>query len=554
LFEILSSGKIKANMAVLCNQSLGIINLIGFFSRGLNVVRNNAVISKQQSDMEENIMITGELRSKVDSIWDTIWTGGITSPITVLEQITYLMFMKLLDDNQLRAEANASILGVPLKNKVFQDGVCVISENPHVETEYRNLRWSVFHNFEPSEMLANIQNYVFPFIKTIGEGKDTAFSRYMKDTVFLIPTAKVLAKVVDGIDSMDMNNKDIMGDIYEYLLGKIASAGENGQFRTPRHIINMMVELMQPTLHDRVLDPAMGSAGFLLSSAAYVSGHQKNELMKTGNMKYYKSGMFSGFDTDQSMLRIGAMNMMLHGVEDPNIRYQDSLSGENTERDAYSLIMANPPFTGSVFREEISKDLLALCKTRKTELLFMALFVKMLKVGGRCASIVPDGVLFGSSSAHKALRKELVENQQLKAVISMPSGVFKPYAGVSTAILVFTKTNAGGTDKVWFYDMKADGFSLDDKRTPIDQSDIPDIIARFRHPEGEENRERTDQSFFVSKDEIVSNNYDLSINKYKKIEYVAVEYPPTKDILAEIEVINKQVEAETAELRKQLGL
>jgi len=554
LFEILSSGKIKANMAVLCNQSLGIINLIGFFSRGLNVVRNNAVISKQQSDMEENIMITGELRGKVDSIWDTIWTGGITSPITVLEQITYLMFMKLLDDNQLRAEANASILGVPLKNKVFQDGVCVISENPHVETEYRNLRWSVFHNFEPSEMLANIQNYVFPFIKTIGEGKDTAFSRYMKDTVFLIPTAKVLAKVVDGIDSMDMNNKDIMGDIYEYLLGKIASAGENGQFRTPRHIINMMVELMQPTLHDRVLDPAMGSAGFLLSSAAYVSRHQKNELMKTGNMKYYKSGMFSGFDTDQSMLRIGAMNMMLHGVEDPNIRYQDSLSGENTERDAYSLIMANPPFTGSVFREEISKDLLALCKTRKTELLFMALFVKMLKVGGRCASIVPDGVLFGSSSAHKALRKELVENQQLKAVISMPSGVFKPYAGVSTAILVFTKTNAGGTDKVWFYDMKADGFSLDDKRTPIDQSDIPDIIARFRHPEGEENRERTDQSFFVSKDEIVSNNYDLSINKYKKIEYVAVEYPPTKDILAEIEVINKQVEAETAELRKLLGL
>lgn len=499
-------------------------------------------------------MITGELRSKVDSIWDTIWTGGITSPITVLEQITYLMFMKLLDDNQLRAEANASILGVPLKNKVFQDGVCVISENPHVETEYRNLRWSVFHNFEPSEMLTNIQNYVFPFIKTIGEGKDTAFSRYMKDTVFLIPTAKVLAKVVDGIDSMDMNNKDIMGDIYEYLLGKIASAGENGQFRTPRHIINMMVELMQPTLHDRVLDPAMGSAGFLLSSAAYVSGHQKNELMKTDNMKYYKSGMFSGFDTDQSMLRIGAMNMMLHGVEDPNIRYQDSLSGENTERDAYSLIMANPPFTGSVFREEISKDLLALCKTRKTELLFMALFVKMLKVGGRCASIVPDGVLFGSSSAHKALRKELVENQQLKAVISMPSGVFKPYAGVSTAILVFTKTNAGGTDKVWFYDMKADGFSLDDKRNPIDQSDIPDIIARFRHLEDEENRERTEQSFFVTKEEIASNDYDLSINKYKKIEYVAVEYPPTKDILSEIEVINKQVEAETAELRKLLGL
>lgn len=499
-------------------------------------------------------MITGELRSKVDSIWDTIWTGGITSPITVLEQITYLMFMKLLDDNQLKAEANASILGVPLKNKVFQDGICVISENPHVETEYRNLRWNVFHNFEPGEMLTNIQTYVFPFIKTIGEGKDTAFSRYMKDTVFLIPTAKVLAKVVDGIDSMDMNNKDIMGDVYEYLLGKIAAAGENGQFRTPRHIINMMVELMQPTLHDRILDPAMGSAGFLLSSAAYVSGHQKNELMKTDNMKYYKSDMFSGFDTDQSMLRIGAMNMMLHGVEDPNIRYQDSLSGENTERDAYSLIMTNPPFTGSVFQEEISKDLLALCKTRKTELLFMALFIKMLKVGGRCASIVPDGVLFGSSSSHKALRKELVENQQLRAVISMPSGVFKPYAGVSTAILVFTKTNAGGTDKVWFYDMKSDGFSLDDKRTPIDQNDIPDIITRFQHLEDEENRERTEQSFFVPKDEIAGNDYDLSINKYKKTEYVAIEYPPTEEILTEIEALNQQVEAETAELRKLLGL
>ena len=498
-------------------------------------------------------MITGELKNKVDSIWDTIWTGGITSPITVLEQITYLLFMKLLDDNQLKAEANASILGVPLRNKVFQDGVCVISENPHVETEYRNLRWNVFHNFEPGEMLANIQNYVFPFIKTIGKGKDTAFSRYMKDTVFLIPTAKVLAKVVDGIDSMDMNNKDIMGDVYEYLLGKIAAAGENGQFRTPRHIINMMVALMQPTLKDRILDPAMGSAGFLLSSAAYINEHQKKELMRSENMKYFKAGMFSGFDTDQSMLRIGAMNMMLHGVEDPNIKYQDSLSGENTEREAYTLVMANPPFTGSVFQEEISKDLLALCKTRKTELLFCALFIKMLKVGGRCASIVPDGVLFGSSTAHKALRKELVENQQLRAVISMPSGVFKPYAGVSTAILVFTKTDAGGTDKVWFYDMHADGFSLDDKRSPIEQNDIPDIIARFHNLTDEETRERTEQSFFVPKDEIAANDYDLSINKYKKTEYKAVQYPPTSEIVAELERLQERIDQEMLELKRLLA-
>lgn len=497
-------------------------------------------------------MITGELKSKVDSIWDTIWTGGITSPITVLEQITYLMFMKLLDDNQLKAEAGANALGITLKNRVFGDGICVISENPHVETEYKNLRWHIFHNYEPGAMFSNIQTYVFPFIKQIGEGKDTAFSRYMKDTVFLIPTAKVLAKVVDGIDAMDMNNKDIMGDVYEYLLGKIAAAGENGQFRTPRHIISMMVQLMQPTLKDKILDPAMGSAGFLLESSSYISTHYANELMKADNAKYYKSGMFSGFDTDQSMLRIGAMNMMLHGVENPNIKYQDSLSGDNNERNCYRLIMANPPFTGSVFQEEISKDLLALCKTKKTELLFLALFVKMLEVGGRCASIVPDGVLFGSSTAHKAIRRELVENQKLVAVISMPSGVFKPYAGVSTAILIFTKTNDGGTDKVWFYDMKADGYSLDDKRSAITDNDIPDIIARFNNLSGEEGRERTEQSFFVSKKEIVDNGYDLSINKYKKTEYVAVEYPSTVEIFDRLDALEAEIAREMQELRKML--
>lgn len=495
-------------------------------------------------------MITGELKNKVDSIWDTIWTGGITSPITVLEQITYLMFMKLLDDNQLKAEAGANALGIQLKKKVFGDGICVISENPHVETEYRNLRWNVFHNFEPGAMFTNVQNYVFPFIKQIGDGKDTAFSRYMKDTVFLIPTPKVLAKVVDGIDAMDMNNKDIMGDVYEYLLGKIAAAGENGQFRTPRHIIRMMVELMKPTLEDHILDPAMGSAGFLLESSNYVTKHYSKELMRAENANKFKTEMFSGFDTDQSMLRIGAMNMMLHGVEDPNIKYQDSLSGDNNERNCYSLIMANPPFTGSVFQEEISKDLLALCKTRKTELLFLALFTKMLEVGGRCACIVPDGVLFGSSAAHKAIRKELVDNQKLTAVISMPSGVFKPYAGVSTAILIFTKTNAGGTDKVWFYDMTADGYSLDDKRSPIADNDIPDIIARYENFTGEEARERTDKSFFVPREEIIGNDYDLSINKYKKTEYVAVEYPSSQEIMADLRKLEKQISEAMDELEK----
>ena len=499
-------------------------------------------------------MITGELKNKVDSIWDTLWTGGIASPITVMEQITYLMFMKLLDDNQLKAEAGANALGVQLKKRVFGDGICVISENPHVETEYRNLRWNVFHNFEPGAMFSNIQNFVFPFIKQIGEGKDTAFSRYMKDTVFLIPTAKVLAKVVDGIDALDMNNKDIMGDVYEYLLGKIAAAGENGQFRTPRHIIRMMVELMKPTLDDRILDPAMGSAGFLLESSNYLAKHYAKELMRSDNATRFKTEMFSGFDTDQSMLRIGAMNMMLHGVEDPNIKYQDSLSGDNNERNCYTLIMANPPFTGSVFQEEISKDLLSLCKTRKTELLFLTLFTKMLEVGGRCACIVPDGVLFGSSSAHKAIRQELVDNQKLIAVISMPSGVFKPYAGVSTAILVFTKTNAGGTDKVWFYDMKADGYSLDDKRSPIADNDIPDIIARFDNLDSEEDRERTEQSFFVPVKEIVSSDYDLSINKYKTIVTPPIEYPKTEEIIADLDAIEEKIGAEMVELKKLLGL
>lgn len=487
-------------------------------------------------------MITGELKNKVDQIWQTIWTGGITSPITVLEQITYLMFMKLLDDNQLKAEANAAALGVKLKECVFKDGVCIISEEPHIEAPYQDLRWHRFSNLEPGEMFKAVQNYVFPFIKQIGEGRDTAFSRYMKDTVFLIPTPKVLAKVVDDIQALDLNNKDIMGDVYEYLLGKIAAAGENGQFRTPRHIIRMIVELMEPKTDDRILDPAMGSAGFLVESAAYVSEKYRKELLKKEVKAKYRSTMFSGYDTDQSMLRIGAMNMMLHGVEEPNIKYQDSLSGDNAERNFYTLIMANPPFTGSVFQEEISKDLLALAKTKKTELLFVALFTKMLEVGGRCASIVPDGVLFGSSTAHKAIRKELVENQKLEAVISMPSGVFKPYAGVSTAILIFTKTNSGGTDKVWFYNMAADGFSLDDKRSPIADNDIPDLIEKFRNrgARASEQEDRTGKSFFVTKTEIAENDYDLSINKYKKTEYVAEVFPPTSEILGEIEALEKE--------------
>ena len=499
-------------------------------------------------------MITGDIRNKVDKIWDTLWTGGISVPSTVLEQITYLIFMKLLDDSQLKREASASALGVELEDKTFGDGICVISENPHIETDYKNLRWNVFHNFEPGEMLENISKYVFPFIKTIGVGKKSAFSRYMENAVFLIPNGMVLAKVVDGIDALDITNKDIMGDVYEYLLGKMASAGELGQFRTPRHIVNMMVHLVKPTLKDRILDPAMGTAGFLLGCVNYVEEHQTADLMKTENSKHFKTDMFTGFDIDQTMLRIGAMNMLLHGIQEPNIMQMDAVSTDNTERDKYTLVMANPPFKGNIFKENISKDILAITSTGKTELLFVALFLKMLEVGGRCACIVPDGVLFGNSNAHVALRKELIENQRLQAVISMPSGVFKPYAGVSTAILVFTKTNSAATDNVWFYDMKADGFSLDDKRQAIKDNDIPDIVARFNNLEAEKERERTEKSFFVPKQEIVDNRYDLSINKYKKTEYVKVEYPPTSEIMADLRKLEHEISVEMDNLETLLGL
>ena len=487
-------------------------------------------------------MITGELKNKIDGIWDIFWSSGMTNPLSVIEQITYLMFIKILDDNEVKKEANAAAFDMPVADPVF-------------DAEHQNCRWHIFRNYEAEAMFTNMTEKVFPFIKNdLSAGKDTAFARYMKDAIFLMPNARVLVRVIDALEELDLNNKDIMGDVYEYLLSQMATSGTNGQFRTPRHIIRMMTELMQPTLEDNICDPAMGSAGFICEAARYVTDNYKSELMKKENKKHYTTTMFSGFDTDQTMLRIGAMNMMLHGVEAPNITWQDSLSEDNTHREEYSLIMANPPFTGSLDKETIAKDLLKVASTKKTELLFLALFLKTLKVGGRCACIVPDGVLFGSSNAHKSIRKEIVANNRLEAVISMPSGVFKPYAGVSTAIMIFTKTGNGGTDNVWFYDMKSDGFSLDDKRSPVDNSDIPDIIERFRNLDKESGRERTEQSFFVPVQEIVDNDFDLSINKYKKTEYVAVEYPPTSEIMAEIKELNKQIETEISELEKMLNL
>ena len=493
-------------------------------------------------------MITGDIKNRIDSIWDTFWTGGITNSITILEQMTYLFFMKMLDDAQLRKEAAANAMGVKLKDAVFKSGKW---HNPDMDRDvpYDSLRWHVFKNKDAETLFSIVTKDVFAFIKTLNEGKESAYSRFMENATFLIPNARTLVKIVEGIDGLDMNNRDTMGDVYEYVLGKMAASGNNGQFRTPRHIISMMVEIMDPTPEDIVCDPALGSAGFEVETAKHVQKHYKKALLKKENANHYRSGMLHGFDTDQTMLRIAAMNLMLHGVDNPNIAYRDSLSTDNTDENCYSLCLANPPFAGSLDYDAVNKSLLAITKTKKTELLFLALFVRMLKLGGRCASIVPDGVLFGNSSGHKAIRKELIEHQRLQAVISMPSGVFKPYSGVSTAILIFTKTNAGGTDKVWFYDMKADGFTLDDKRAESKENDIPDIIARWKNLAAEESRTRRDQSFFVPVDEIVANDYDLSINKYKEVEKVKVEYESPKSVFKRIAKLQDEINAAMDEFK-----
>ena len=499
-------------------------------------------------------MITGEIKSRIDQIWDTFWTGGITNSLTILEQMTYLFFMKMLDDAQIKKEANAEILKASVDNPVFKEGEQWHNPDTDKDVPYNTLRWHVFKNYEAAQMFNTIRTDVFPFIKNLGEGKESAYSRFMKDAVFLIQSPRILQKVVDGIDTLNMNNRDTMGDVYEYILGKMAASGTNGQFRTPRHIIRMMVNLMAPTLKDEICDPAMGSAGFIVESAKYIKDNFKSELLKKENSEHYRTQMFHGFDTDYTMLRIGAMNLMLHGVDAPDVKYQDSLSTSNTDENRYSLCLANPPFAGSVDSDDISRSLLSIANTKKTELLFLALFVRMLTLSGRCASIVPDGVLFGTSTAHLAIRKELVDNQHLKAVISMPSGVFQPYSGVSTAILIFTKTNAGGTDKVWFYDMKADGYSLDQKRTEVAENDIPDIEARYKNLAAEEKRTRKDQSFLVSVDEIRANDYVLSMNKYKEIERQKVEYEPSEVILDRIEKTEAEIVAALKEFRaKYLG-
>ena len=485
-------------------------------------------------------MITGEIKNKIDQIWDTFFVAGITNPITVLEQMTDIFFMKMLDDKQLQEEENARDWGAEVQNPTFPAGQLwvnpeAVSEEEKAGVPYEDLRWHVFKNFGSDNMFKIVRQSVFEFIKHIGTGEESAYSRYMKSAIFLIPNARTLSKVVDGVDALDMNNRDAMGDVYEYILGKMAASGTNGQFRTPRHIIRMIVEMMEPTPQDYICDPAMGSAGFLVEAVKYIKENYGTAMYAAEEVHHMKTSMINGYDTDQTMLRIGAMNLLLHDISSPNLAWRDSLSEQNEDQNCYSLIMANPPFAGSLDKGNVNKKILAYANTSKTELLFLAQFVRSLEIGGRCASIVPDGVLFGTSKAHVAIRKEIVENQQLRAVISMPSGVFKPYAGVSTAVLIFTKTNSGGTDKVWFYDMKADGFSLDDKRSSISENDIPDVVSRFHNLNAEESRSRKEQSFFVPVEDIRQNDYDLSINKYKEIERQKIEYEPVEDILQRID-------------------
>ena len=498
-------------------------------------------------------MITGELKNRIDGLWDIFAAGGLVNPLDVIEQVTYLMFIRDLDDtDNLRARESA-MLGLPYQS-IFADEVQIGERT----IPGNQLKWSVFHDFPAGKMYSVMQEWVFPFIKNLHGDKNSAYSKYMDDAIFKLPTPLLLSKVVDCLDDIynqmaQLHGTDIRGDVYEYLLSKISQSGRNGQFRTPRHIIRMMVELMQPRPDDVICDPACGTSGFLVSAGEYLRETCKEEIFFDRQKKdHYMNHMFFGYDMDRTMLRIGAMNMMTHGVDNPFIEYRDSLSDQNTDKEKYSLILANPPFKGSLDADTVSADLLKVCKTKKTELLFLALFLRMLKVGGRGAVIVPDGVLFGSSTAHKAIRKELVEGNRLEAVISMPSGVFKPYAGVSTGILIFTKTGHGGTDNVWFYDMTADGFSLDDKRTKVEENDIPDIIARFHALQNEESRVRTEKSFFVPKAEIVENGYDLSINKYKKVEYKPVEYPSTQEIMAELHELEMQVTKGLAELEGML--
>jgi type I restriction enzyme M protein len=512
-------------------------------------------------------MLTGELRNQIDRIWDAFWSGGISNPLEIIEQITYLLFLRRLDDLQTLEELKADRLKKPIPRQIFPKG------KDSKGRLYKDFRWSQFKNLEPREMYTVVNDHVFPFLRALG-GDESTYAHHMKDARFTIPTPALLAKVVDLLDNVPMEDRDTKGDLYEYMLGKIATAGQNGQFRTPRHIIRLMVEMVEPKPTDIVCDPACGTCGFLVAVGEYLRQRHTEIFSDPKLREHFHHKLFHGFDFDNTMLRIGSMNMLLHGIENPEIVYRDSLAQDHSgEEEKYSLVLANPPFAGSLDYENTAKDLQQVVKTKKTELLFLALFLRLLKPGGRAAVIVPDGVLFGSSNAHKSLRQMLIEEQKLDAVISLPGGVFKPYAGVSTAILLFTKTNSGGTDQVWFYDCDADGWSLDDKRTPLLSDDkigvvpktaltadehaknnLPDILARWKQRNAEErNRPRTAQSFCVPKADLVAQSYDLSVNRYKEVIHADVAHRPPREVLADLEMLEADIQRGMKDLEGMLG-
>jgi type I restriction enzyme M protein len=499
-------------------------------------------------------MVTGELKSQVDKVWNAFWSGGIANPMEVMEQITYLLFIKRLDELHTLAENKANTLKAPIENPVFPEGTDNAGRRPR---PYQDLRWSHFKNFPTQDMYDVIDQNVFPFIRGMGEA-GSSFAANMKDARFTIPTPALLAKVVDLLNDIPMDDIDAKGDIYEYMLSKLSTSGQNGQFRTSRHIIKLMVDMTAPTPGDKIIDPAAGTAGFLMEAAGYLREHHPEIWRDAASRDHFNRVAFTGYDSDASMSRIGSMNMQLHGIENPTIERRDSLSEEHALGEGgYTLVLANPPFAGSLDNETTAKDLLQIVKTKKTELLFLALIVRLLKNGGRAAVIVPDGVLFGSSTAHKAVRRMLVEEHRLEAVIKLPSGTFKPYTAVSTAILLFQKTSSGGTDQVWFYEVTTDGFTLDDKRSPIDASDLPDVVARWQtlgHMDTPEAaRPRTAKSFLVPRDEIADQGYDLSLNRYKETEQAAVEHRSPEDILADLVSLEREILVATEALSQKLS-
>ncbi len=513
-------------------------------------------------------MLTGEIRNQVDQIWNAFWSGGVSNPLSVIEQITYLLFIKRLDDLHTLEESKAASLGIAMERQIFPDG------NDDQGRPYSDLRWSRFKNFEPRAMMDVVAERVFPFLRAMGE-EGSSYGQHMKDARLGFSNSALLAKTVDMLDKIPMEDRDTKGDLYEYMLGKIASAGQNGQFRTPRHIIRLMVEMTKPTPKDVICDPAAGTCGFLVAAGEYLRENHPGLFRDEPLRKHFHSGMFHGFDFDPTMLRIGSMNMVLHGVEDPDVSYRDSLAQENdADAGRYSLILANPPFAGALDYEQTAKDLQQIVKTKKTELLFIALFLRLMKTGGRAAVIVPDGVLFGSSNAHKTLREMLVEKHKLEAVLKLPAGVFRPYAGVSTAILFFTKTGVGGTDQVWFYDLQADGFSLDDRRSDLlppekqgpiprdaltedelGKNNLPDVLRRwFERDRSERENPRTAQSFCVPKAEIAATEtYDLSLNRYKQLEHVAVTHESPAAIISELRKLEDEISEGLTKLEAMQG-